>query len=87
MLFLDNTAPDSCCAEHPLHIPTCPRLVSTAAKVREKTCRQTYKPTARLLIDGQKGFKRAKLRVRKIILDTSLFIGCQEQEVFVEYYG
>ena len=41
MLFLDNAAPDSCCAERPLHIPTYPRLVSTAATVREKTWEQT----------------------------------------------
>ena len=51
MLFLDNAAPDSCCAEHPLHIPTYPRLVSTAATVREKTWKeretQTDRPTDR----------------------------------------
>ena len=47
MLFLDNAAPDSCCAERPLHIPTYPRLVSTAATVREKTWVQTEKPRAR----------------------------------------
>ena len=45
MLFL-NAAPDSCCAERPLHIPTYPRLVSTTATVREKTCGHT-KPTNR----------------------------------------
>ena len=48
MLFLDNAAPDSCCAERPLHIPTCPRLVSTAATVLEKTWEQRHKPTDRL---------------------------------------
>ena len=42
MLFLDNPAPDSCCAERPLHIPTYPRLVSTAATVREKTWEQIH---------------------------------------------
>ena len=55
MLFLDNAAPDSCCAERPLHILTFPRLVSTAATVREKmweqihthTHRQTDRPTDR----------------------------------------
>ena len=45
MLFLDNAAPDSCCAERPLHIPTYPHLVSTAAMVREKTWVQTHKPS------------------------------------------
>ena len=44
MLFLDNAAPDSCCAERPLHIPKHPRLVSTAATVREKTCGETTNP-------------------------------------------
>ena len=34
MLFLDNAAPDSCCAERPLHIPTYPRLAFTAARVK-----------------------------------------------------
>ena len=48
MLFLDNAAPDSCCAERPLHIPTYPRLVSTAATVLEKTWEQRHKPTDRL---------------------------------------
>ena len=47
MLFLDNAAPDSCCAKRPLHIPTYPRLVSTAATVREKTWEQTEKSTNR----------------------------------------
>ena len=46
-LFFDYDVPDSCCAERPLHIPTYPRLVSTAATVREKTCGQTDKPTNR----------------------------------------
>ena len=46
MLFLDNAAQDSCCAERPLHIPTYPRLVSTAATVREKTWEQTDTQTA-----------------------------------------
>ena len=45
MLFLDNAAPDSCCAERPLHIPTYPRLVSTAATVREKTWEQIHTQT------------------------------------------
>ena len=45
MLFLDNAAPDSCCAERPLHIPTYPRLVSTAATVRECGNRDTDRPT------------------------------------------
>ena len=44
MLFLDNAALDSCCAEPPLHIPTYPHLASTAATVREKTCGETNKP-------------------------------------------
>ena len=44
MLFLDNAAPDSCCAKRQLHIPTYPRLASTAATVREKTCGETHKP-------------------------------------------
>ena len=48
MLFLDNAAPNSCCAERPLHIPTYPRLVSIAATVREKTWEQRHKPTDRL---------------------------------------
>ena len=47
MLFLDNAAPDSCCAERPLHVPTHPRLVSTAATVREKTWEQTDTQTDR----------------------------------------
>ena len=47
MLFLDNAAPDSCCAERPLHIPTYPRLVSTAATVREKTWEQIHTQTDR----------------------------------------
>ena len=46
MLFLDNAAPDSCCSERPLHIPTYLRLVSTAATVREKRAdRPTDRPT------------------------------------------
>ena len=45
IMFFDNAAPDSCCAEHPLHIPTYPRSVSTAATVREKTCGQTVRQT------------------------------------------
>ena len=48
MLFLDNAALDSCCAERPLHIPTYPRLASTAATVREKTCGETEKQRNRL---------------------------------------
>ena len=48
MLFLDNAAPDSCCAERPLHIPTYPRLVSTAATVREKTCGETKSQTKQI---------------------------------------
>ena len=52
MLFLDNAAPDSCCAERLLHIPKNPCLVSTVATVREKTCGQTNphlnQPTNRL---------------------------------------
>ena len=47
MMFLDNAAPDSCCAEHPLHVPTHPRLVFTAATVREKTWEQTNTQTDR----------------------------------------
>ena len=47
MLFLDNAALDSCCAECPLHIPTYPRLVSTAATVREKTWEQRHRDTDR----------------------------------------
>ena len=49
MLFLDNAALDSCCAERPLHIPTYPRLVSTAATVREKTCGETEKQINRMI--------------------------------------
>ena len=48
VLFLDNAAPQSCCAEPPLHIPTYPRLTSTAATVREKTCGETKSQTNRL---------------------------------------
>ena len=46
MLFLDNAAPDSCCAERPLHIPTSPRLVSRAA-TRKRGNRDTDRPTDR----------------------------------------
>ena len=45
MLFLDDAASDSYCAERLLHIPTYLRLESTAATVREKTCGQVHKPT------------------------------------------
>ena len=48
MLFLDNPAPDSCCAERPLHLPTYPYLVFTAATVRGKTCGETKSQTNRL---------------------------------------
>ena len=47
MLFLDNATLYSCCAKRPLHIPTYPHLVSTAATVREKTCGETHKPNDR----------------------------------------
>ena len=48
MLLLDNAAPDSCSAECQLHIPTYPRLVSTAAMHGSReTCGQTNRPTNR----------------------------------------
>ena len=46
-LFFDYDVPDSCCAERLLHIPTYPRLVSTAAMVGEKMYGQIDKPTNR----------------------------------------
>ena len=59
MLFLDNAAPDSCYAERPLHIPTYPRLVFTAATVREKTKRDTDRPT-----DKPTDYNNPSLRMR-----------------------
>ena len=63
MLFLDNPAPDSCCAERPLHIPTYPRLVSTAATVREKTCEQIHRQTDRPT-DKPTDYNNPSLRMR-----------------------
>ena len=61
MLFLDNAAPDSCCAERPLHIPTYPRLVSTAATVREKTWEQIHTHTH---TDRPTDYNNPSLRMR-----------------------
>ena len=63
MLFLDNAAPDSCCAERPLHIPTYPRLVSTAATVREKTWEQIHRQTGRPA-DKPTDYNNPSLRMR-----------------------
>ena len=63
MLFLDNAAPDSCCAERPLHIPTYPRLVSTAAMVREKTWEQIHTHTDRPT-DRPTDYNNPSLRMR-----------------------
>ena len=66
MLFLDNAAPDSCCAERPLHIPTYPRLASTAATVREKTCGETKSQ-----IERPTDYNNPSLRMRARGLITS----------------
>ena len=63
MLFLDNPAPDSCCAKRPLHIPIYPRLVSTAATVREKTCEQIHTQTDRQ-INLPTDYNNPSLRMR-----------------------
>ena len=74
MLFLDNAAPDSCCAERPLHIPTYPRLVSTAATVREKTWEQihthTHRPT-----DYNNPSLRMRARGLIIMYWSEIFVG------------
>ena len=75
MLFLDNAAPDSCCAERPLHISTYPRLVSTAATVREKTWEQRHRPTDRPTTrptDRPTDYNNPSLRMRARGLITSL---------------
>ena len=63
MLFLDNAALDSCCAERPLHIPTYPRLASTAATVSEKTCGETDLPTEKKT-DQPTDYNNPSLRMR-----------------------
>ena len=48
MLFLDNAAPDSCCAERPLHIPTFGIYSSHSFRENVGTETQTDRSTTKL---------------------------------------
>ena len=88
MLFLDNAAPDSCCAERPLHIPTYPRLVSTAATVPEKTWekteRITNRPTDRQT-DRPTDYNNPSLRMRARGLQSTVKLAYAR--TYTEKYG